>query len=360
MRVLQICSSRSIGGGERHVIDLSNELARRGHQVFAALAPDSPVRVRLTHLPPENIVSLPLRNAIDVRSAAGIAKFAERSNVDLMNAHLARDYPLVAAASRFTGIPYVITRHVLFPMSRLQKVMLRNARFVISPSNAVAENLRHEGIFPSDKIVTIRYGLDVESYQQRTKLRSDGFTIGSIGNLDPVKGFDVLVRAAKKVVEAVPRAKLVIVGEDRSRDGRNEMLLRELIRKLDLDQAVELKGWSDNVGAQLAEFDVFVSSSRSESFGFVIAEAMLAGVPVIATATQGAMEIISDESLGLIVPIDSEVEIANAIIRLANNRPLRETLAAAGPAHIAENFSSQRMVDETELLYQKVIDSAGG
>ena len=351
MRILQICSARSIGGGERHVIDLSNELIRRGHEVSLAAVVGTPVAEKIDSITDNHVSTHIFRNAIHLETISGIAKVARQNDIEVINAHLAKDYLIAAAVSLATKIPYVITRHVLFPMSRLHRFLLHDARFVIAPSNAVVDSLRRQRIFANEKIVTIRYGLDVDRFPLRTAPAGEPKIIGAVGNLDPVKGFDVLVRAAKMVLERYPGVVFEIIGEDRSRDGRHEKELRRLISELDLTGKVTLRGWSSDVRVQLANLDVFVSSSRSESFGFVIAEAMLSGVPVIATETEGAREIISDPSLGRLVPIDRPHELANAIAdRMAN--PSAPGLARR---HIEANFSLGRMVDETEKLYRRVI-----
>jgi len=355
MRILQISSARSIGGGERHVADLSNELAERGHDVFAALVPGSPMRAEMFRLPSENIAEFPLRNALDISSAIKIGKFARDNQIELINAHFAKDYPVAAAAARIAGITFVITRHVLFPMNRMHGIFLRGVKFVIAPSNAVADALRTHGPFPAEKIVTIRYGLDVSKFPEGVAVPHSDPTVGSIGNLDPVKGFDVLIRAADIVSKEIHDVKFKIVGEDRSRDRRNEKELRDLVTRLNLADIVEFVGWSDDVGQLLKGFDVFVSASRSESFGFVIAEAMLAGVPVIATQTEGARELISDPSLGKLVPIGSHEELADGILELLNDRDKRAQAVQNGRKHVEDAFSLRRTVDETEDLYQRVI-----
>lgn len=354
MRILQICSARSIGGGERHVADLSNELARRGHDVFAAVAPDSPMIRELSALKPDRIDTHPLRNAADLRSVIGIARKVRENGIELINAHLAKDYTVAAAVSNAAGVPFILTRHVLFPMSRAHRLLLRRASFVIAPSNAVAANLRKEGIFTEDKIVTIRYGLNVESFSAKTISR-EAHVIGAIGNLDPVKGFDILIHSARVVANRMPAARFRIVGEDRSGDGHNERDLRSLISELGLEKIVALSGWSADVREELASFDLFVSSSRSESFGFVIAEAMLSGVPVIATETEGAKEIISSPSLGRLVPLGSPDKLAEAILDLLNDPAQRDAAAGAGRRHVAKHFSLQRMADETENLFRRVV-----
>ncbi|PYT00980.1 MAG: hypothetical protein DMF63_04770 [Acidobacteria bacterium] len=355
MRILQISSARSIGGGERHVIDLSNQLARRGHNVFVAVVPRSPLRDELRDVPVENIVEVPLRNALDVPSALKLAQFIRENNVEMVNVHFAKDYPVAAIAARHAGVPFVITRHVLFPMSRLHRLVLSRVKYAIAPSNAAAESLLRQQIFPPEKIVTIRYGLDVDKFPERGPISREEFCIGSIGNLDPVKGFDVLIRAAAIVAKVKPEAKFTIVGEDRSRDKRNERELRDLIEELNLTETVELAGWSNNVADLLTGFDILVSASRSESFGFVIAEAMLTGVPVIATETEGAKEIISDPTHGKLVPIESPEAIADAILQLIGDDGQRAQIAASGRDYVHESFSLVRMVNQTEELYRLAI-----
>ena len=357
MRILQISSARSIGGGERHLVDLSNGLSKRSHDVFAAVVPGSPLMAELSSLPPENITTLPLRNALDISSAVRISRFVRSNKIELIHAHLARDYPIAAAAARLARVPFVITRHVLFPMNPLHRTFLRRVSFVIAPSNAVADALKKEGIFPAEKIVTIRHGIDVERFGSASPVVHDGFRIGAVGNLDPVKGFDILIQAAAIVHGEDPSVTFEIVGDDRSSDSHNRKQLEALIEHLGLEDVVRLSGSSDDIARKLATFDIFVSASRSESFGFAIAEAMLAGVPLIATETEGAKELIGDLPLGVLVPIDSGEALADAIHELLDDEMKRRQLSKFGRRHIEEHFSIERMVDATEKLYKRVIGS---
>src|SRR5262245_13532801 len=119
MRILQICSAREIGGGEKHLVDLANALAARGHEVFAALAPSSPVRAGLTALPSENVIEVPMRNSLSLGSALQLSGFARAKQIEIVHAHLARDYPLAAIAAGRAGAQLVLTRHVLFPLSKV-------------------------------------------------------------------------------------------------------------------------------------------------------------------------------------------------------------------------------------------------
>src|SRR5438477_13179411 len=122
MRILQVSSARAFGGGERHLADLARGLARRGHELFAALAHDSPLRDELVALPPRNVHTMALRNALDIGSALKLARVALEEKVDVIHAHVARDYTLASLAARgATAARPVLTRHVLLPRSRLHR-----------------------------------------------------------------------------------------------------------------------------------------------------------------------------------------------------------------------------------------------
>ena len=167
----------------------------------------------------------------------------------------------------------------------------------------------------------------------------------------------MLIKAAAEVIKRFPEARFVIVGESRSASDRYGRELRELVSKLGLKDRFTFSGWSDDIKQLIADFDVFVSASRSESFGYAIADAMLSGVPVVATETEGAKEIISDPSFGTVVPIDSSDAMAEAIIGLLQEKNRRGGMALAARKHVGETFSIERMIDETESIYRRAVTS---
>lgn len=358
MKILQICSARYIGGGERYLADLSNSLARGGHQVFVALPPDSPLLRELSEIPIENILIVRMRNALDVLSARRLARFVKENGIELIHAHIARDYPLAALAAQISGAPLVLTRHVLFPLNRLHKFTLRNVRGVIAPSNAVADALRRQQVFHASKIVTIRHGLATERFTVRPTESQDFPRIGIIGNLDPVKGQDIFVRAASMVAARNPSVRFLIIGDDRSKNSANRRAIERLISELNLSDVVELKDWTKNLSEIYSRLDILVSASRSESFGFAIVEAMLSGVPVIASATEGAKEIITSDSVGVIVPIDDAPTLAGEILNLITDEKRRRLIADAARRHAFDNFSLEKMVAQTEDFYRRILENA--
>ena len=355
MKILQLTSAHYYGGGERHVVDLARGLQEKGHEVYVGIAPGAAIRSELSFLQVENIVEFPLRGAIDYLSARSIASFATARSIDVIHAHVARDYTIAAMVSSRTAIPFVITRHVLFPMSRLHKIFLRNVSFVIAPSNAVARSLKDQAIFPENKIVTVRHGLDTSDRSRSASIDRDELIVGSVGNLDPVKGFDVLIKAAKEVVDLFPNALFVIAGESRSKSKRTEHELHGLVSVLGLENHVSFAGRSEDVKETIRGFDIFVSASRSESFGYAIADAMLLGVPVVATETEGAKEIITDAPVGTFVPLESPEALARSIVDLLADPARRMAIGEAARTHVRQTFSIERMVEETESVYRRAV-----
>ena len=364
MRILHICSAREIGGGERYLADLVKALRLRGHEVFAALRPGSPVRAELASLPPENIIELPMRNALSVRSALKLSRFVREHRIEIIHPHLARDYPIGALAAARTAAQLVLTRHVLFPLTRMHRLTLRQTARVIAVSEAVAAGLRAQKIFPSEKIITIRNGIDIDRFAGRREGtwsdRGQRLRVGMTGHLAPIKGQEDFIRAAAIICRQRNDVQFVIAGEDKSAGGENRAGIEKLIRQLNLDGQVELLGWVDDVTPLLATLDLFVSPSRSEPFGLSIVEAMAAGVGVVATASEGAREIIADNQTGRLVPVGDVASLAGAIAELLANRDERDRLARNALTTARTQFSLEGMIERTEQVYREVVAEGNG
>jgi glycosyltransferase involved in cell wall biosynthesis len=364
MRILQICSARTLGGGERHLADLANGLARRGHEVYAALVPGSPLPGQLPELPAERIIESSLRNSLDVAGALKLAQFVRQNQIEIVHAHIARDYPLAAfAVRRAGGARLILTRHVLFPLSRIHKVLLRRVVRVIAVSQAVADGLIKQDIFERDKIVVVHNGVEIKRFEKAKENDSAArpkpggrLCVGMIGELAPIKGQENFLRAAAIVSSRRDDVDFTIAGEDKSRTGENRRLLESMIFKLELGQRVRITGWADDVAELLRTFDVFVSASRSESFGIAMIEAMASGVPVVATMTAGAREIIDADRTGLLAPIGDAEALAEAILQLLDDPAKRQRLVADAQRMVSERFSLDRMVQRTEQVYQDVLE----
>jgi glycosyltransferase involved in cell wall biosynthesis len=357
-----------MGGGERHLVDLVSGLQNRGHQLHAVLRPHSPLSAALA---PEGslIATLPLRNAFDVLSARRLAALVSRERIQIIHAHLARDYPLAAYAVRQNpNVKLIVTRHVLFPLNRLQRLVLAHATRVIAVSEAVARALRAQALMPAELIKVVPNGIDVDrlaqaraqfddqSFRARWNLPQDHLLIGSVGEIRPLKGHSDFLRAAALIVSRIPNSYFLIAGVDPSRDGEHQAALEKLIVELELSNNVRLFGWLEDLPSFYCALDVFVSASHSESFGLAIAEALACGTPVIATRTEGAEEILSPESSGTLVPVKDAEALAQAVCALLENQGSHR-LANAGSETVRQRLSLARMIEGTEEVYQEALRS---
>lgn len=362
MKILQICSARQLGGGEKHLADLANGLAQRGHEVFAAVIPSSPLLAELSSVPRPHVTELPMRNSLSLASGMSLARFVRQHEIEIVHAHIARDYPLAALATRRAGARLVLTRHVLFPLSRIHKLTLRRTARVIAVSQAVAAGLRAQGIFDPHKIVLIHNGIDVERFvkgRESISIRAQGpgqkLRVGMVGHLAPIKGQEDFIRAAAAVCELRDDVEFIIAGEDKARSGEHRSNLEKLIRELGLNQRVSLVGWIEDVAALLPTFDLFVSPSHSEPFGLSIVEAMAAGLPVVATMSEGAREIIDDQQTARLVPIGDVAALARVVSELLSDEKERERLGENARRAARERFSLAGMLDATEEVYRQAV-----
>ena len=357
MRILQVCSVNTFGGGERHLADLSRALVDLGHEVYAASVPGSPLSAELSFLPEERTFALSPRNY--VKNLRGLAKFVRAHRIEIVHAHAARDYHLAALVVRFASRGrLVLTRHALFPLKTVNKPLLRGAGRVIAVSEAVAESLRQDGIIESSKISVVHNGIDVDRFDQPAEPardRDSTVLVGTVGHLAPIKGHDVFMRAAARIAARRREVRFVVIGEDKSPDLGHRRALEGLVTELNLNEVVSLPGWRYDMSAALSSLTVFVSAARSEPFGLAIVEAMAAGRPVVATASEGAVEIIEDGATGKLVPVDDAEALAQAIENLLCDPLERARLGRNASLAARERFSLKQMAVDTESVYREVL-----
>ena len=340
--------------------DLTNSLAARGHDLYAVLRPHSPLISHLK-LNAEKIKTLPLRNSLDVPSAHELARFVARHEIEVVHAHMARDYTLAAyAARRNRKAKFIVTRHVLFQLSRLHRHTLARARRVIAVSNAVARELRAQRIVSDAQLAVVTNGVDVDRFNvdfdrnqflQSLGLPTSGLLVGSIGELRTLKRHDDFIRAVAMIAPQFPDAHFVLAGLDTSLSREVHKHLEELVIETRLQERFHFLGWVEDAEKLLGSIDVFVSASETESFGLAIAEAMAAGKPVVATATEGAREVVAEE-VGLLVPIGDVARIADSVAMLLSDKARRTQMGARAREVVAQKFSLERMVDQIEQIYR--------
>ena len=165
----------------------------------------------------------------------------------------------------------------------------------------------------------------------------DAFLISGAGRFVPRKGFDLLIRAAARV----PDAWLWLIG-----DGEERPALEALVHEVGMAERTRFAGWVEEPIHHIAATDVFGMPSRHEPLGNVILEAWRAGVPVVATRSEGPSWYMADGENGALVDIDDLDAFIAAVDRLRSDRAYAETLIAGGRARLEDTFSRDRIVDQ--------------
>ena len=366
MKILQISSANTFGGGEKHLVDLSKALMGKGHDVFAVVRPTSEWKKNLVFLPEKNIFRVSLRNSLDIFSARKLAKIIRENDVEIVHAHLARDYPAAGLAVRLAPpAKLVLTRHVLFPMNPLQKLVLNNVSKAIAVSSAVKSEL--EKVFPSEKIAKIPNGIETEhfsgakgeelkrAFRFENNIPFDAPFIGIIGELKLLKGQEDFVLAAQVIAGKFPDAHFAVIGKDNSfkQDFRRE--LKRLVKVFGLENHFLWLDWVEDTAMILHALDVFVSASHSESFGLAILEAMASATAIVAAETEGAKELLQNDFSAKLVSVKNPVQIAEAVCELLSDENLRKNLGKNAQKIALEKFGLKQMIEETEKVYREVL-----
>jgi glycosyltransferase involved in cell wall biosynthesis len=368
VRILQISSAKNFGGGERHFVDLCRGLTDKNAEIFVVVRPQATWLEQLSFLPEEKIIRLPLRNSLDVLSAFELAKIIRERKIQIVHAHLARDYPLAALAVKISRrAKLVLTRHVFFPLNFSYKFLLPKNTIFIAPTKAGKEKLLEQNIVSSERIHQIYYGINVKQFVEiaektvradllkKLNLSPEKKFVGIAGEITEHKGQLDFVRAAQIISEKFPETEFLIIGQDGSAKKHHLQRLEKSIAESGLGEKIHLLGFWADVAPLYAILDVFVSASHVEPFGLVIAEASASGCAVAATATDGASEIIIPEKTGKLVPIKNSEAIAQSVMEFLSDEETRAEFAQNALMRIEKNFSLEQMIGKTLNLYQNLL-----
>lgn len=372
MKIAQIISSVSIGGAERLMVVFAQMARQRGLDVTViSLATPGEKASYAEQIQQQGarLAFFPAPRLLDVGRIAALTRFLRRERFDLAHTHLSYGNILGVAAARLAGLPVVSTLHSTGHdhansnpgREFLETNMLRFfAHRLIAVGYKVEEMYRPRlGNRPMEIIPNAVLPAPTVTAEERIRLRvelagsADRLILFTAGRFAPPKALDDLVRAFALLHERVPQATLVMVGE-----GPLFAHIAALVQELGLSDAVRLPGARQDVPLLMAAADVYVSSSLREGLPMAVLEAMMAGLPVVATAVGDLPRLLSPER-GLLVPPASPQVLAEALESLAENAPLRETLGAAARQFVQDNFSAEAWMNRLLGLYDDLLRGRG-
>jgi glycosyltransferase involved in cell wall biosynthesis len=353
LHVLLYTDASEVGGAE---VSLGNLLATLEADVnTTVLATNAGVGAAVAARRPGTALELvpPVRNKLDLRPIVAHLKAVRRLRPDVFHANLRTPYSCqygLLAAILTPGVAVVAVEHLPLASDsgvrrRLKRLTSSRLAAHVAVGDATARFVEQDAGLRPGSIETIRNGVPSHGVTGRSASGSGVPTIGSVGRLDAQKGFDVLVAALAQL----PGVHCVLIG-----DGPERESILAAAQAHDVADRLTLTGRLDDPAERVAELDVFVLPSRFEGFPLVILEAMLAGVPVVATDVGAVREAIDDGVTGLLVPPEAARELAQAIGRMLAEPGLRERFAAAALARARAEFTTEAMASRYLELYRRV------
>ncbi len=367
LKTLHINTQTTWRGGERQTLFLVEGLQQRGHEAILAARPGSPLAERGRAAGIEIFPIRPFHEA-DPVAVWKLARLLRKRRPDVLHMHAPHAHMLGTLASTFApAVCRVVSRRVEFSIYRRLALGLNLIKYkygvdrYIAVSEAVRSVLVRDGI-AADRISVVRSGIDLNAFAEQDggetrqirrelDVPDDVPIIASIGSLEPLKGYDVLLLAATRVLRQ-RRVVFVLIGS-----GRAEASLRETTLRLGIEGRVKFAGFQRDVLSFLRASDLYVQPSLKEGLGTSILDALCAGIPVIATDVGGIPEVVENRRHGILVPPSSAEALAKAILALLEDPELAAQLSAAGRARILERFSVDRMVDRTIEVYAETLNT---
>jgi glycosyltransferase involved in cell wall biosynthesis len=215
---------------------------------------------------------------------------------------------------------------------------------VVANSQAAAARLRQEGV-PARRIAVIPNGIDLGRTHARPP-RAEMTRAIVVANLRPEKAHHILIDAAPALLRKHPGLTFTIVG-----DGPLRRALEDRTVRLGIAHAFSFLGHREDVAQLLAASDVFILPSRSEAAPNAVIEAMAAGLPVVACAVGGNLEIVQHGRSGYLVPSDDVAALGDAIDAIVSDPAAANGMGAAGRDIVRAAYGYDRMVAAFEALY---------
>jgi glycosyltransferase involved in cell wall biosynthesis len=365
IKVLHTIRQGKIGGGETHVINLIEQLDKNYFESFLLAFTEGPMVDKMRARGVKTFV-IKTERPFDFTKWGQVQNILNDNKIDIVHAHGTRANSNSFYSARKCKIPLIYTVHgwsfhpdqsFLIKKIRLfsESQLIKNSDLTICVSNNNLVDGRSH--FAIDRAAVIRSGIDLEKYNTRSvlsELRKEFhidesyIVVGYIVRMTKQKDPFTLIRAISLIPEDC-KIKFLFVGEG---DLKDQTI--DLAKQLKVYHRIIFSDFREDVPAVLKAIDIYCLPSLWEGLPIGLLEAMAMKKAVIATAIDGTKEVIEHMENGILVPVSSPKALADAIIMLANNLELSESLGENALQTIKRDYNNGRMTKQIEDIYIKL------
>ncbi len=380
-KIVRIIARLNIGGPSLHVVNLNKGLSPDRFESLLVTGSPNPGEGSMLDYARENgvqpvvipeMVGEASLRPRDSQALLRLYRIFRLERPQIVHTHTAKAGFLGRLAARLAGVPVVVHTyhgHVLhgyygplksWLLLQMERGLARITDRLVAVSVSVKEDLIAYRVAPPGKISVIPLGLDLKPFldcrslkgEFRSELGLDPSVrlVGILGRIFPIKNHRLFLESAARVAEQETNVRFVIVGDGILRSG-TEKYAQELV----IHQKVIFTGWRRDIPRIYADLDLLVVSSNNEGTPVAAIEAMASGCPVVATRVGGLPDIVHDGETGYLVPAQQPEALAAATLELIRNPQRAEQMGQRAQRSVKERFSVQRLVCDTEGLYQDLM-----
>jgi glycosyltransferase involved in cell wall biosynthesis len=356
-RVCFFNSYKSWGGGEKWFYDMATQLVAKGYNVTLVTNTQSELKRRLQNSTLKQyevkVTNLSFLNPFVLLK---IYRIIRKERIDTIIVNLSSDLKAAGIAAKIARAHKILyARGIAKPIrnSILNRWLFKHILTgVIANSEETKRSIlkNNPALISPLKIEIIYLGIDLKNFSKPIAApvyvrQADEIILGAAGRLEGVKNHKFLVGVAKKLKERGVPFKLLIAGEGSL---KNELM--DYVKSLGVENEVAVLGFIDDIASFMTAIDVFVLSSFSEGFGYVLIEAMAFKKPVIAFDHSSSPEIVIDQQTGFLIAKNDAEAFVEKILLLLNDRKLCEQFGANGLKRVEEKFTIEMTSNELEKI----------
>ena len=356
IRVLHIIPDLILGGGQMVVYHLAANQKKSGIEPMVGFWVGGPLEDRLKESGVEvhRVTATP--KALRFTS---LIKLIRSTRPHVLHAHLFAGGFYGRLAGLAARVPVMVRTFHSRSFAEKQwkrkwpeKILAPFTDGLVCVSSSVRDHLMEKTKWPQHRLLVIHNGIEIGAVKVAPPEFHRPPVLLSVGRVEPVKGFDVLLRALKKMKDHGSEFRFVLAG-----DGSQLPALKRLASDLNLNDCVLFKGYVNDVSGLLAEADLFVAPSYSEGFSMSLLEAMAAGLSVVATDLPTFREALGD--FGRLVPPGNETELAAVLTKALDHHEESMALGQMGRERVVSLFTLQHTIDGYNELYTRLLAEKG-